>query len=214
MKCAYILLCILLLFMLLSPIYFIINSNSKSSNNSNSNSGTKHIKGICYFDIDDTLTTAIDNPDDIVQTCLDNDYEVGIITASGRTLEHICDGDKAIQPWMSDILCKRFRETNGKMFNSLTRVAGKKDFPADYPYHKLRMGDYGYIKGFNMKYGRDTFYPHIKDNNVILFDDQQPVMDGVHRFNKDIKGNFQTECSNISCGNTQNLNKKIKYFFK
>lgn len=197
MKCVYIFLC--LLFILLSFLsYYIYKKFTTES--------YKNKKGICYFDIDDTLTSATDNTGDIIQECIDKDFAVGIITASCRTIDHICDKNKSKYSWMPDKLCKQFRENGGRMYNSLNTVAGKSQFPKDYPYKKLDIQDYGYIKGYNMKYGRDTFYPHIKDNNVILFDDQRHVIEGVNRFNKDFNSNFRTQCSNDTCLNGEKLN--------
>ena len=151
------------------------------------------IKGICYFDIDGTLISATGDRDEIIQVCLDNNFAVGIITASARKIDHICNGNKGRFNWMPDLLCKQFNENGGKMYNSVVIVAGDSIFPGNYPHGASP----GYIKGFNMKYGRDKFYPHVPDNMVVLFDDQQPVLDGVKQFNP----NFQTQnvCENGAC---------------
>ena len=53
------------------------------------------VKGICYFDIDDTLTTATGDIDSIIEECLKNNFDVGIITASNRTIDHICKEETA-----------------------------------------------------------------------------------------------------------------------
>lgn len=174
------------------------------------------IKGICYFDIDKTLTSASGNRDEIVQECLKNDFAVGIITASGRVVEHMCKGDKAggsdpsSKTWMSDILCKQFNRNNARMYNSTTRVAGIKP-PIGWPADKVRT-DPGYVKGWDMNYGRNKFYPDIPDKCVVLFDDQPGYIDGVKRFNN----NFEVGCSNVDCGADRVLDKemvrdKIKY---
>lgn len=151
----------------------------------------KKTKGICYFDIDGTLTTAPGDSsykDKMMQECLDNDFAIGIITASNRRIEDVCDGSCAKVPWMSNLLCKQFAENGGKMFNSTRVVAGNGIFPSEYPHDK----DQGYIKGFDMKYGRDKFYPDIEDKCVVLFDDQQPVLDGMKHFNP----RFEGQCAN------------------
>jgi len=152
---------------------------------------TPNIKGICYFDIDGTLISASGSRNEIVKVCLDNNFAIGIITASPRKIEHICSGDKGRFDWMPDLLCKQFNENGGKMYNSTAVVAGDSIFPGDYPHGASQ----GYIKGFNMKYGRDKFYPHVPDERVVLFDDQQAVLDGVREFNP----NFQTQCANNTC---------------
>jgi hypothetical protein len=152
----------------------------------------KKIKGICYFDIDDTLTTSIENNEDIMNECLDNNFAVGIITASSRDIQDICYKNVSVSDWMPNKLCKQFYENNGKMYNSYTTLAGNKKFPSDYPFNET----YGFMKGYNMKFGRDSFYPHIPDKAVIIFDDQKNVLDDVKRFNN----NFQTVCSHPKCG--------------
>lgn len=156
----------------------------------------KHVKGICYFDIDNTLTSAIGNSDEIIQECLDNNFAVGIVTASGRTIDHICSGDKAggyqNAEWMSDKLCKQFRENDGKMFNSLRVVAGKKIFPKNYPSNQ----SFGFIKGFDMHYGKNLSYPSVPDKCVVLFDDNPMVLKGVKDYNPEL----ETHCSHPICG--------------
>jgi hypothetical protein len=160
----------------------------------------KKTKGICYFDIDNTLTTAQGNPDDIINECLNNDFAVGIITASSRKVNNICNGDKASQHWMSDILCKQFNENNAKMYNSSVLVAGKQP-PSDWPSDKIS-SDPGYVKGWDMEYGRKNFFPEIPEKCVVLFDDDPNYIAGVKRFNKQL----QTQCSNTSCGEKTSLN--------
>ena len=125
--------------------------------------------GICYFDIDDTLTTARDNTDNLVKECLDNNFAIGIITASPRKVSDICEGDKA------------------RMYNSSTVLAGRTFFPSDYPHGASQ----GIIKGYDMEYGRKMFYPNVSDKCVVLFDDQQHVLDDVKKYNS----NLETQCS-------------------
>ena len=143
--------------------------------------------GICYFDIDDTLTTARDNTDNLVKECLDNNFAIGIITASPRKVSDICEGDKAKVGWMSDLLCKQFQNDNARMYNSSTVLAGRTFFPSDYPHGESQ----GIIKGYDMEYGRKMFYPNVSDKCVVLFDDQQHVLDDVKKYNS----NLETQCS-------------------
>ena len=158
-------------------------------------------KGICYFDIDDTLTSAIGDKEELMKECLDNNFAIGIVTASGRKIEHMCDGDNPTQYWMPKTLCKQFNKDGGKMYNSATFVGGKSAAPPNYPHNE----DYGYKKGFDMEYGRKTFYPDIQKKCVVLFDDQTPVMDGVHRFDSEL----ETQCANKVCGLSNNLDISI-----
>ena len=170
-----------------------IHKQTKPITNSN-------VKGVCYFDIDDTLTTATGDIDSIIEECLKNNFDVGIITASNRTIDHICKEETAgglelnSKNWMSNILCKKFKE-NSTMYNSTSMVAGNKHKPPDWPSDKVS-SDPGYVKGFDMVRGRDLFHPHIPDKCVVLFDDQSFYMDGVKRYNK----NLEVECANYTCG--------------
>jgi hypothetical protein len=210
---------LLLLISLISLVSLIIHfifkpceckQDYKENNHSYSNDtkNVKGIKGICYFDIDDTLTTASGNTDEIIQECIDNNFAVGIITASGRTIEDICTGDKAggkepgSNTWMSNILCKQFNK-NPNMYNSTSTVAGSVQ-PIGWPSDKIRT-DPGFVKGFDMKYGRDNFYSDVPDKCVVLFDDQPSYIEGVKKFNK----NFEIGCSNFHCGANRVLDKEM-----
>jgi len=155
---------------------------------------TSRVKGICYFDIDGTLTSSQNDRNDLIKQCLDNNFAVGIITASGRRIHNVCDGDRPIVPWMPSTLCKQFNKNRG-MYNSTTVLAGKSlhtEIPSDYPLNESP----GYVKGYAMAHGRDKFYPNVPDKCVVLFDDQISFMKDVHRFNP----NFETQCANKICG--------------
>jgi hypothetical protein len=147
--------------------------------------GVGKTKGICYFDIDGTLTTANGDRDDMMKQCLDNNFAIGIITASGRKVTDICKGDKAKDNWMSDLLCKQFQENNAKMYNSTTEVAGSTSFPPGY--NDIKNKSQGYVKGWDMKYGRDLVDKNIPDKCVVLFDDQKHVLSDVKKFNPDLE---------------------------
>jgi hypothetical protein len=139
-------------------------------------------KGICYFDIDGTLTTAKGDRNEMMKECLDNDFAIGIVTASPRKVTDICNGDKAIDDWMPDLLCKQFQENNAKMYNSTTQLTGSDYFPIN-----IINKNQGHIKAWQMKYGRDKFYPDILDKCIVLFDDQQHIIDGVKQYDKNLK---------------------------
>ena len=147
-------------------------------------------KGICYFDIDGTLTTAKKGEANaMMQECLDNDFAIGIITASSRTVDMLCDGDKSKFEWMPSLLCKQFSENNAKMYNSTVEIAGKKDLPRDY--NNIKTNTQGYVKGWTMKYGRDLVDKNIPDKCIVLFDDQEHVLSDVKTFDN----NLQVQCS-------------------
>lgn len=165
--------------------------DGKKCNNINIQSieqyNSDNVKGICYFDIDDTLTTAKGDKDEIVKQCLDNNFAIGIITASSRKVDDICDGNKAKVEWMSDLLCEQFQNNNARMYNSSNIVAGSQIIPKDYPIGASQ----GIIKAYDMEYGRKMFYPNISDKCVVLFDDQQHVLEDVKKYNS----NLEIQCS-------------------
>jgi hypothetical protein len=158
------------------------------------------VKGIFYFDVDGTITTA-NNFESIIQECLKNNIAVGIITNSHRTVASICTGNLAggneigSSTWMSDTLCKQFNK-NERMFNSRVVVAGKTVAPPGYPEKESP----GYIKAFDMNYGRDLFYPNIPDRCVVLFDDDLGYLEGVVEYNKINNTTFGMVCANKTCG--------------
>ena len=159
-------------------------------------------KGICYFDIDGTLITANGDRDEMMKTCLDNNFDIGIITASSRSLEDLCDGDISKVKWMPNSLCKRFKDTGGRLFNSAVSVAGSSNLPSNYPKNT----DYGFIKGFNMSFCRDSFYSEIPDKCLLLFDDDPNYLKGVKQFNP----NLEIQCANTLCGGRRLDNNVVK----
>lgn len=183
---------ILLFVVVLSVLSFFVINKFKPKNSE------QFTKGICYFDIDDTLTTAKGDRNGIVKQCLDNNFAIGIITASPRKVSDMCDGNKAKVDWMSDLLCEQFQNNNAKMYNSTTVVAGSTLFPSDYPHGKSQ----GFIKGYNMEHGRKTFYPSVPDKCVVLFDDQKHVLNGVKQYNS----NLETQCAGYRPGNPHTCN--------
>ena len=160
-------------------------------------------KGICFFDIDGTLIDAIDDVDDIVQKCLDNNFEVGIITASGRTPEMLCSGEKPLVPWSGSKLCKYLNDTNNITYNSATPIlAGKYKLPNDFPSpHKNPQGT---CKGYAMIHASKI--RNIKPENIVLFDDQKPVVDDVKRFHPSLDA-VLVDCNGRHCKDGRNASK-------
>ena len=83
-----------------------IHKQTKPITNSN-------VKGVCYFDIDDTLTTATGDIDSIIEECLKNNFDVGIITASNRTIDHICKEETGMR-MLKAYSSKRLQKFHGK----------------------------------------------------------------------------------------------------
>lgn len=127
------------------------------------------LRGIVYFDIDDTLTTM--KPDDkesIIIECLQNGFGVGIITASDRPIDYVCVHDKAnklMSPWMPHALCEWMSIRNFDTYNSMSLTAGEK---IKFPY----FDSYGGKKGWQLEHGRKLFGV----DTTILFDDNSEVI--------------------------------------
>jgi len=159
--------------------------------------------GMCYFDIDDTLKTSISDADSIMNECLNNNFDIGIITASNRSINHICNGisagglESGSNRWMSSLLCKHFKDTNNLTFNSSTILAGRQT-PMYLPIDTPEPFRTGYIKGVAMAYGKDLLYPYMDDKCVVLFDDDPNYIEGVKLYNN----NLEVQCANYACGGT------------
>jgi hypothetical protein len=169
MKCIWIIIfCLISCFILLSVCF----KKEKYTTNTTP-------KGIVFFDIDGTLTHAIDK-DRIIQVCLDYGFRVGIVSASFRSRDDACK-----QSWMPPKLCKLFSETDFELFNTLINMNGKLQFPQNYPYKE----SYGYKKGFAMVYSRDHCVDtqNIPDSRLILFDDDPGFIRDVKRFNPQLR---------------------------
>lgn len=132
-----------------------------------------------------------------MNACLDNNFDIGIITASARTIPMICDGDKAIAPWMSDKLCKRIQESNGRLFNTTKVISGENRLENGRVY----TNDVAKMKTNDMLYSRDKYHPDIPDKCLTLFDDDVDVLKGVNSFN----GKLSAVCSSVKCGLERNL---------
>jgi len=164
----------------------------------------KKKEGICYFDIDGTLIDAIDAIDDIVQKCLDNNYGVGIITASGRAPEHLVKNNSELEPWIGEKLWNYMKDTNFITYNSATPIlAGKKEFPEDYPAH-YPLNSQGTCKGYAMMHYSKI--KNIKPENIVLFDDQSQVVDDVRKFNSKL-GAVLVDCNATHCKDGRNTSK-------
>lgn len=166
-------------------------------------------KGICFFDIDDTLTplnkTEAHN---IIQECINNDFDIGISTASYRDIYHLCDGDKSNQPYIPDNLCKNLKKNNYVLFNSLKKVAGS-DKRIKYPINF----DYGMIKGHNMVYSKNIYNSNIPNKCIVFFDDQKGVINGVKRYNSDINTFLVNKGSKkLNVNRVSNILKNVKKY--
>jgi len=152
---------------------------SKKSVSSYLNRQSSKLKGIVYFDIDDTLSTAqFDDKNKAIDTLLDNGYGVGIVTASDRTINDVCYGNRANQqlsPWMPDSLCGWMSSRDFNTYNSRSLTAGKK---TTFPHFGGMYEEIGRKKGWQMQQGMDLF----GTSNVILFDDNARVIEDAQQY--------------------------------
>lgn len=156
----------------------------------------KKEEGVCFFDIDGTLIDAVDDIDDIVQKCLDNNYGVGIITASGRTPDHLFKNNNKLEPWVGGKLWGYMKDNDFITYNSATPIlAGKTEFPVDYPEH-YPLNSQGTCKGYAMMHYSKI--KNIKPENIVLFDDQRQVVDDVKKFDSRL-GAVLVDCNGGHC---------------
>ena len=135
------------------------------------------LKGIVYFDIDDTLSTArFDDKNKAINSILEKGYGVGIVTASDRPINHVCSGNQAnkqFSPWMPDALCDWMSNRDFDTYNSWSLTAGKK---TEFPHFGGMYEEMGHKKGWQMKSGMDLLGIE-NASNVILFDDNTRVIE-------------------------------------
>lgn len=207
----YILFILLIALLVTSIILFIKNNQTNNTNlslNITTNNNTKKFKGLALFDIDDTLTTGINNQE-IVQYFIDNEWAVGICTANAYyTMENIMKF-----PWMPENLYNFIKQYNNITFNNVGAeifLGQKNKNIANALFDKTPTG-YD-VFGFKKGYALEKTAQAIGINNpkcMILFDDLTPFIKAVHAYNP----NLITVCSGANCGGLltlENAKKAIK----
>ena len=162
-------------------------------------------KGICLFDIDDTLTTGTENQQ-VVEECINAGYAVGISTANPFYTPHTVRFFK----WMPKNLYDFMDKHNFDTFNNvsswyLNGKINRNAYNEIYSYMPTNTNIYGWRKGFTListanLYGiRDT-------DKMILFDDNRDYISGIKSFNSKVK----VICSGRDCGGTLNVKTTLK----
>ena len=107
--------------------YLLYKFFYKKSVSSFSNISPK-LKGIVYFDIDDTLSTArFDDANKAINSILDKGYGVGIVTASNRTINDVCYGNQANQQIeLYKFRLEEFEKGYRKQLEMLEKISGLK----------------------------------------------------------------------------------------
>jgi hypothetical protein len=126
---------------------------------------------LVYFDIDDTLTNADPEEVNMIINFLTEERNciIGIITASRRTINHVCFEEETNKyfDWVPKNLCVALNKNKFKTFNSHIVEAGE----TTEPYLEW---DFGIKKGQQMKKGQKQY--NIKPEHVHLFDDNIRVL--------------------------------------
>lgn len=176
----------ILIFLLFAIFIFLILKKTKSV--SNFHMKKKGLKGIVFFDIDDTLTNiSHEEIENVVNYSKEKGYSIGIITASLRTPGYVCDKNKANlinSKWATDKLCSELNKNNFKLFNSLSTTSG--NFIFKFPEYEKDEYFYGKQKGWQML--QTAIKQNVDPSNTFLFDDNIFVLKGAEKINP--KGNF------------------------
>lgn len=147
-------------------------------------------KGLVLFDIDDTLTTGLDNYN-VVQYCIDAGWAVGICTAGSI---YNMDNLKKYpyNRWMPSNLWNFIHENKNITFNNVMSgvVRGER-----FNYNTLPVRNYGYWKGYALEQTGKAL--GITDpKRLILCDDQISYIQGLHYYNPE----YGAVCAGENCG--------------
>jgi hypothetical protein len=153
-------------------------------------------KGLCIFDIDQTLTTGTENYK-VVQKCLDSGYAVGISTAGGMYKpENLANFE-----WMPVNLYNFMKKLKFITFNNVRNLiaAGEYD-PVGYNQAFKFKQSWGWLKGYSLIETAKAL--NITDySKVYLFDNDPGYIKGCKEYN----ANFNVICSGPPCGDVLSL---------
>jgi hypothetical protein len=192
-------------------------------------------KGICFFDIDGTLEQDADRDKNlkVIDACRKNGFFVGVITSRGirdrdgtYTVSKFCSKGGDEERFVSDELCAMMLENHSRMFNSFDIRSGQ-PMP-DGSFHTLvadagwRYGESaatvvsGALKAYKAHYWRDTYYPSMPDQCVILFDDDSNIKAGYASYNEGYRRypgyTIDTKTHNFSFYQTNGGNKATRLY--
>jgi hypothetical protein len=168
-------------------LFFIITRKEKD----NYKSIQPKYKGMCIFDIDQTLTTGTENYK-VVQKCIDNNYAVGISTAGGMYKP----SNLSKFEWMPINLYNFMENTKFITFNNVRNfiAAGQYD-PIGYSEVFKLKRSWGWLKGYSLLETAKAL--NITDyKKIILFDNDPGYIEGCKQYNSDIN----IVCSGEPCG--------------
>ena len=171
------------------------------------------VKGVCFFDIDGTLTNAATGIDATgrstsapVQACLDAGFAVGIATSSARTWQNLCVCDHARDfchaiargSWVTDDLCAELGKRDFATFNATQSQLGGVDIRtalsgSDWDYLQqlgIRKNP-GAQKAWMIRKVMAASFP--KDTLAVLFDNDASWVQSAQDMNQH---DFKTFCVN------------------
>jgi hypothetical protein len=165
----------------------------------------EQFKGICLFDIDDTLTTGTEN-DKVVDECIKAGYAVGISTANPSYFPHTVRFFK----WMPSNLYDFMEQHKFDTFNNVSSFylngkMNKDAYKEIDSYLPENINIYGWRKGFTLM-STASLYGITDTKKMILFDDNREYINGIKAFN----GNVNVVCSGRDCGGTLNVETTLK----
>lgn len=153
-----------------------------------------HYTGLALFDIDGTLTTGTENAK-VVQYYIDKGYAVGIATAGLM----YTPGNLLSFDWMPRNLYDWMKTTNFNTFNNVAGhiLTGKHD-PDAYSKNLSSKPENVFWPGWSKGLAMERTGKLYGTMNVILFDNDSSYIEGVRKYNKNLK----VVCVGKQCGNT------------
>jgi len=148
--------------------------------------------GLILFDIDGTLTTGTEN-EKVVQYYIDKGYAVGIATAGAiYSPKNLLGYD-----WMPRNLYDWMKANKFNTFNNVGSyiLKGKYD-PESYSKSMSLKPSSVFWPGWSKGMAMESTGKLYETTNIILFDNDPSYIDGVHKYNK----NLRVICAGYPCG--------------
>ena len=178
---------ILIVFLVSISVFLILYFHNNNNNNNNNNNKTGY-KGLVLFDVDGTLSSSpLENNYAVVQACIDNNFAVGICTASPSWLIN------TKYDWLPNNLYDFISKHDNITFNNVGSkiLMGKQS----NLYSALTNQNAGYLKGFALKQTANAL--GISNSScMILCDDDKIYIQNAYEYDK----NLNIVCSGVNCG--------------
>lgn len=155
------------------------------------------VLGVCFFDVDGTLTDAprLRSDDgaatrsEPVQACLEAGFAVGVATASTRRWQDVCTPSghaRGQEAWATDDLCGALAAEGFTTFNSRAQLAGAPVaslLPEQEAQFRAvsRAGRPGLTKAWAMEHVRRGHFPQLSKASLLLFDNEPQWVEDARR---------------------------------